>query len=547
MSALAKKLDSLEAQVKVHSGNAQTVVGIVCPSDGLIKTIVNDGVDWIETNQDPDLYIPAKLERVLKSRKRFIVVIGGRGSGKSVGVADICLVDTKNNGSKTYCLREYQSSIKNSVHSLLKEESKRLEFDGFDIQSNSILYNGADAFQFAGISRNVDSIKSAHGFKRYWVEEAQFISKDSLTALTPTARKKPKKGMPTELEETVDGDDNVSMVFVANPGSTEDPFSQRFINPFKDELDRSGFYEDDLHLVVVMNYTDNPWYHASGLEDERSWDYENIERALYDHIWLGDFNDSIENSLIKSEWFDACVDAHIKKGFEPRGIKKASHDPSDTGSDSKSYVMKHGSVVMDIQEMLTGNVNDGGHWAAGLAIKQGVDTFDWDGDGMGCALVEQMSKDFDGKKVTITMFKGSESPDLPTALYSPAVKAVVQNQRTNKDTFKNKRAQYYSTLRDRIYTTYRAVVHGEYHDPDKMISFSSKIVILSKAKSELCRMPIKPNGNGLVELYTKQEMKSKFKMPSPNVGDGVMMLMRDVEINKAPAFRRVPLKTIGRR
>ena len=296
-----------------------------------------------------------------------------------------------------------------------------------------------------------------------------------------------------------------------------------------------------------MNYTDNPWYHASGLEDERKWDYKNIARAMYDHIWRGFFNDSIENSLIMSEWFDACVDAHEKKGFVARGAKKASHDPSDTGSDSKTYAMKHGSVVLDIKEKTTGDVNEGGHWAAGIAIQEGVDTFDWDGDGMGCALPEQMSKDFSGKKTTITMFKGSESPDNPEAMYNPGNGAPVQNPRTNKDTFRNKRAQYYFILRDRIYTTYRAIIHNEYHDPDKMISFSSNIDILSKARSELCRMPIKPNGNGLLELYTKQEMKSKFKMPSPNVGDAIMMLMRDITVNFAPTSRPKAIKPMGRR
>ena len=38
-------------------------------------------------------------------------------------------------------------------------------------------------------------------------------------------------------------------------------------------------------------------------------------------------------------------------------------------------------------------------------------------------------------------------------------------------------------------------------------------------------MPIKPNANGLIELYTKPVMKSKFNINSPNLGDSVMMLM----------------------
>jgi phage terminase large subunit len=523
-----------------------TVVGLVHPVHGHTHSVVRRHGEWRTVDEEPDVYLPAKLEVVLKSKKRFIIVIGGRGSGKSVGIADICLIDAKDAGIKTYCLREYQSSIKNSIFSLLREEIGRLGFDGFTQQSSSIKFGAADAFQFAGLSRNVDSIKSAHGFSRYEVEEAQFISDDSLNALTPTARKKPKKGMPTTLEEVTESD-NVSMVFIANPSSSEAPFSKRFINPFKEHLDRDGIYEDDLHLIVVMNYTDNPWFHESGLEEERQWDFKNRSRSLYDHIWLGHFNDSVENALIMSEWFDACIDAHKKLGFAAAGARIAAHDPSDTGPDSKGFAARHGSVVLSVKEMEDGTVNEGGHWAAGEAIQFQADAFAWDGDGMGIALTEQVGHDFDGKHAQLSVFRGSESPDFPDAVYAPSMVSPVAHQKTNKDTFRNKRAQYYFELRDRCYRTYRAVVHGEYHDPDKMISFDSSIELLSKLRAELCRMPIKPNGNGLFELYTKQEMKSKFKMASPNLADSVMMLMRYVPPAKQKVVIPRPMKPMGRR
>jgi phage terminase large subunit len=503
-----------------------TVVGIVCPKDGHTHSLKKVGGEWTETSEEVDVYLAAKLEPVLKSTKRFIVVIGGRGSGKSVGIADICLIDAKDSGAKTFCLREFQSSIKNSVHSLIKEEITRLQLAGFEAQTQSILFGEKDAFQFAGLSRNVDSIKSAHGFKRFWAEESQFISQESLTALTPTARKKPKRGLPNEADQYEDELNNVSMIFVANPGSSEDPLSKRFITPFQDALDRDGIYEDDLHLIVMMNFTDNPWYEDSGLEDERSWDKDNRAGAEYDHIWLGAYNDSVENSLIMSEWFDACVDAHLKLGFSPKGVKLAAHDPSDTGPDSKGYAMRHGSVVLDAQEKETGSVNEGGHWAVGQAIQQGVDQYTWDCDGMGIALAEQTSADFEGKRTKIVSFRGSESPDNPKAIYKPAMKSPVDSQKTIEDSFKNKRAQYYFELRDRCYRTYRAVTTGEYHDPDTLISFSSDIAALKKVRAELCRIPIKPNGNGLFQLYTKEEMKTKFKIKSPNLGDSIMMLMR---------------------
>ena len=66
--------------------------------------------------------------------------------------------------------------------------------------------------------------------------------------------------------------DDVQMVFCANPASSEDPFSQRFITPFQTELDQNGIYEDDMHLIIKMNWSDNPWFDDSGLEAERLFD-----------------------------------------------------------------------------------------------------------------------------------------------------------------------------------------------------------------------------------------------------------------------------------
>lgn len=458
--------------------------------------------------------IPPKLIPFRDKKKRFKVALGGRGSGKSMTFADLLLQSAMNDGIKTACFREFQNSIDDSVLALLAAEVERLELTGFDCQTTKILLNGKEMFKFRGLARNPEGVKSMHGFKRFWVEEAQTMSQQSLTALTPTLR---------EADSEI--------WFSANPMSSEDPFSKRFIKPYESELLKNGFYEDDLHLIVWINYQDNPYF-PDVLDKERLLDKEIMTNALYNHVWLGEFNDSVESALIDSEWFDACIDAHEKLGFEARGVKIAAHDPSDTGPDSKGYAMRHGSIVLDVQEKETGAVNEGGHWAAGIAIQQGVDLFTWDGDGMGVALSEQLSTDFEGKHAMLSMFRGSEGVDHPNSTYKPAQKGDISDQRTNKNTFRNKRAQYYFALRDRIYLTYRAVKFGAYNDPDKMISFSSDIGLLNKLRAELCRMPTKPNGNGLFELYTKDEMKRKFKIASPNLADSVMMLMRAVRTAK---------------
>ena len=78
----------------------------------------------------PKMQIPKKLQPFLKP-KRIKCAVGGRGSGKSMSFADICLMDAQTKGIKTACFREFQNSIDDSVHALLKSEIDRLNLQGF--------------------------------------------------------------------------------------------------------------------------------------------------------------------------------------------------------------------------------------------------------------------------------------------------------------------------------------------------------------------------------------------------------------------------------
>lgn len=443
------------------------------------------------------------------------MLVGGRGSGKSEGTGRIGTMKAQTERADILCGREFQNSIEDSVHKLIKGIISKLKLKGFKVTDKKIDCVGGGGFRFKGFARNSGAIKSAQDFKYSWIEEAQDLSQKSIDDLLPTIRAAGSQ-----------------LYFTANPQSSEDPFSQRFVVPYVDALNTKGFYEDDMHLIIKINWRDNPWHLE--LEPQRQWDFENLSRAKYDHIWEGDFNDSIEDALIMADWFDACVDAHKKLGFEPRGLIMAAHDPSDEGTDSKGYALRHGSVILAVEERETGNINEGCDWATGLALQHRVDAFTWDADGLGAGLLRDIKRTFDGKAMRVAAFKGSEGVDRPESTFEyehdKEFLIDVQNIRTNKQSLKNKRAQYYWELRKRVINTYNAVVKHQYCDPDDMISFSSEMPLLNKLRSELCRIPVRPNKNGLFELYTKEEMKTKFKIASPNLGDSVMMLMRQPHV-----------------
>ena len=65
-------------------------------------------------------------------------------------------------------------------------------------------------------------------------------------------------------------------------------------------------------------------------------------------------------------------------------------------------------------------------------------------------------------------------------------------------------------------------MNGKYINPDELISISSDIKMLTQLKSEVCRIPKKPNGNGFIQIMTKEEMR-RLKIMSPNMADSLMM------------------------
>jgi phage terminase large subunit len=204
----------------------------------------------------------------------------------------------------------------------------------------------------------------------------------------------------------------------------------------------------------------------------------------------------------------------------------AAHDPSDTGSDAKGYCLRHGSVILRVDAIDVGEIDEGCDWATGQALNDQADWFVWDGDGMGAGLKRQVSDAFTGTRTQFQMFRGSLSgigQDNARQVYMLVDNDKAAQSKIYADTFRNNRAQYYWMLRDKFYKTYLAVVKGHYVDPAEMISLASVgISETQRLRSEVCRVPQKQNAHGLIQIMNKQEMK-RLKIDSPNMIDAIMM------------------------
>jgi phage terminase large subunit len=477
-----------------------------------------------------DLRIVEGIAWLLTKPKRIKIAVGGRGSGKSLSVGDIMLM-LCDHGERICCTREFQNSIDDSVHESLKQEIDRLGVDGIETTNNHIRSSVGGEIFYKGLARNITSLKSIAGINRLWIEEGESVTEKSLKVLTPSVRSSASSNLDDES-------DPPEIWITMNRNSREDAIAKKYLSRAEADLAKHGRYEDDLMMVVQVNHTENPWFPPE-LEQERLDDKENLDPDEYDHIWGGTYSESIERAIIKKQWFDAAIDSHIKLGIDPKGATVSTFDPADEGGDSKGYACRTGILYHDIDELEAKDGNIACDLATERAIRAGSDLFVWDGDGMGALLRKQIGESFAGKSCDLRMYRGSNEVEDKKSKYDGLLSLGSKDKpKTNADTFYNKRSQYYMKLAQRFYNTYQAVINGKYVDPDTIISISSDIKLIDKLRSEVCRIPRKPNGAGKIQLMSKDEMKNKHGIESPGMADCLAM----GEEIPAPMVEAAPLQ-----
>jgi phage terminase large subunit len=210
------------------------------------------------TERHCDLSIPPKCA-FLFDPHRYKVLYGGRGAAKSHSIAKVLLVQGMLERLRILCTREFQLSITDSVHKLLRDQIELLGLgDFYDIQKTRILGANGTEFIYAGLRQGVESIRSLEGVTRCWVEEAQRVSEASWKILIPTIR--------------ADG----SEIWVSfNRHKTTDPTDQRFID-----------HPPPGAEVVKIGWEDNDWF-PDELRKEKDYDYR-VDPDAAAHVWGGE-------------------------------------------------------------------------------------------------------------------------------------------------------------------------------------------------------------------------------------------------------------------
>jgi phage terminase large subunit len=218
---------------------------------------------------------PSALKPLFQPR-RYKVIYGGRGGGKSWGVAAYLLHAAASRPLRILCGREYQSSIRESVHRLLTDRIASLRLaDRFEILDKSIRGKNGSEFIFEGLRHNVSRIRSLEGIDVAWIEEAQNVSGASWEVLIPTIRK-------PESE----------FVITFNPVLETDATYLRFVRAPPDNA-----------AVIKLGYADNPWF-PDVLRDEML-DLKRRDPDAYAHVWLGQCRHSLDGAIYARELREA--------------------------------------------------------------------------------------------------------------------------------------------------------------------------------------------------------------------------------------------------
>jgi len=243
---------------------------------------------------------------------RHIVYHGGRSSGKSTATAYALLLRGRQSKLRILATREFQNSIADSVHKLLKDLIEKHKFTDYEVQRETIRnkLTGTE-FIFKGLRKDSQAIKSLEGVDLCWVEEAQNITKGSIDILIPTIRK-----------------DGSQIIWTFNRTTELDPvYVELCIDPDPDTF-IAQVNSDVLEAVGQLPQT---------MIDERE-KIKKSDPSLYTHIWLGQPLAQGDNSIIAR---DSVLKA-MERQIEAEGAIEIGVDVARMGNDRTEFVKRKG-------------------------------------------------------------------------------------------------------------------------------------------------------------------------------------------------------------
>lgn len=365
----------------------------------------------------------AAWTQLLKQRftHRYKVVYGGRGSGKTYGVAQTLVLIAVERPVRVVCLREVQKSMKESSMQVLRNtiEAMGLRSRFAFTQDRITSKTNGSVFMFQGMSTSTEeSIKGLEDVDYAWFEEAHRMSHSSWELLFPTIRKPGSE---------------IWLTF--NPKNRYDAVYETFVN--------NTYPGAWTHKV---NWNDNPWFPQKMDEDRRTTLQMTPDR--YDHIWEGMPDDEgDQRKVLPYSLVRECVDAFEQHRPESNGRIQAGLDVADTGADKNALAARVGPTLIHLDQWRADTLGITTRRTHAYCNQTGVSRLHYDVGGVGAG-VRSILNDLDEHRVY------SAYPINFGSAPTGGDRQFTRKQ-TNKDWFENRGAQMAWALHLRAQRTRR--------------------------------------------------------------------------------------------
>lgn len=255
--------------------------------------------------------LPPKLIPVFEGEADVRGAWGGRGSAKTRTFAKMTAIrayiwSKAGIEGMILCGRQYMNSLADSSLEEVKAaiRSEPWLVPHFEIGEKFVRTRDRRIYYaFAGLDRNIDSVKSKARILLCWVDEAEPITELTWQTLIPTLR------------------EEVSELWLTwNPKRKGSATDKRFRGS-----------ADPRHKIVEMNWRSNPWFPAK-LERDRQSDLR--ERAeQYDHIWEGGYAKVLSGAYYAKQIVEARQAGRIGRvAADPLMTFRAIWDIGGTGA-----------------------------------------------------------------------------------------------------------------------------------------------------------------------------------------------------------------------
>jgi phage terminase large subunit len=227
--------------------------------------------------------LPEKLSFLFEPY-RYKGAFGGRGGAKSWGFATALLIQGAQQPLRIGCGREIQKSISDSVHQLMKDRIQSIGLEKqYKVRETYIEGSNGTLITFHGLRHNIQNIKSLEGCDRFWVEEAEAVSKTSWDTLIPTIRKPGSE-----------------IWLTWNPDLEEAETHQRFV-----------VSPPPSAKIIKMTWRDNPYF-PDVLRQEKDY-LKQKDPSAYENVWEGHCKAAVAGAIFAKELQRAAEEGRITK------------------------------------------------------------------------------------------------------------------------------------------------------------------------------------------------------------------------------------------